>query len=124
MALTAGKHYPGSSAEMMAWLPTDAACSDYLDWLRWRDGFECPHCGSAQSWTLPDGRRSCVRYGGHYLPPHENASHYLVRRCLVDDHAEGRSIRPGFAKSSRSQFLRHCVDDASPTLNCDGAATA
>jgi transposase-like protein len=58
MALTAGNHYPGSFAEMMAWFPTDAACTDYLDWLRWRDGFECPHCGSAQSWTLPDGRRS------------------------------------------------------------------
>jgi transposase-like protein len=59
MSLTAGKHYPGSYAEMLAWFPTDAACLDYLDWLRWSDGFVCPSCSSGQSWRLPDGRRSC-----------------------------------------------------------------
>lgn len=55
----AGRHYPGSYAEMMAWFPTDAARLDYLDWLRWSDGFICPSCESTQSWRLPDGRRSC-----------------------------------------------------------------
>ncbi len=44
---------------MRAWFPDDAACLDYLDWLRWRAGFACPHCGDRRSWRLPDGRRSC-----------------------------------------------------------------
>lgn len=54
-----GRDYPASFADLRAWFPDDAACLDYLDWLRWRDGFACPHCGSAVSWRLRDGRRSC-----------------------------------------------------------------
>jgi transposase-like protein/predicted RNA-binding Zn-ribbon protein involved in translation (DUF1610 family) len=54
-----GRDYPGSYAELRVWFPDDGACLDYLDWLRWRDGFVCPHCGSVVSWRLRDGRRSC-----------------------------------------------------------------
>ena len=36
--------YPASYADVRAWYPTDAACLDYLDWLRWPDGFLCPLC--------------------------------------------------------------------------------
>ncbi|MCA1702909.1 MAG: transposase, partial [Actinobacteria bacterium] len=28
----------------MSWFPTDADCLDYLEWLRWPDGFVCPDC--------------------------------------------------------------------------------
>jgi transposase-like protein len=58
-APTRGEDFPGSYGEMRAWFPDDAACLDYLDWLRWRRSFSCPHCSSAASWRLPDGRRSC-----------------------------------------------------------------
>jgi len=44
-----GIHYPGSLAEVRAWFPDDAACFDYLDWLRWSEGFLCPHCDSVGS---------------------------------------------------------------------------
>jgi transposase-like protein len=54
-----GVHYPGSLAEVRAWFPDDAACLDYLDWLRWRDGFVCPHCEGVFSWRLRDGRHAC-----------------------------------------------------------------
>ena len=54
-----GRDYPATFTDLRAWFPDDAACLDYLDWLRWRDGFVCPHCGSAVSWRLRDGRRSC-----------------------------------------------------------------
>ena len=37
----AGVHYPGSLADLRAWFPDDAACLDYLDWLRWPGGFLC-----------------------------------------------------------------------------------
>ncbi len=55
-----GVHYPGDLTTVRAWFPTDAACVDYLDWLRWPDGFYCPHCGAGKSWRLPDGRHRCA----------------------------------------------------------------
>ena len=55
----AGVHYPGRVADLRAWFGTDAACRDYLDWLRWPDGFVCPHCASETAWRLGDGRYSC-----------------------------------------------------------------
>lgn len=54
-----GVHYPGRVADLRAWFPDDAACLDYLGWLRWPDGFRCPHCRSMQGWPLADGRYSC-----------------------------------------------------------------
>jgi len=56
---TAGVDYPGSYAALRAWFPTDSACLDYLDWLRWPEGFRCPVCRGTQAWKLEDGRWSC-----------------------------------------------------------------
>jgi transposase-like protein len=58
-----GIEYPRSYAELRAWFPSDAACLDYLDWLRWPDGFACPLCRGTKAWKLPDGRWSCGRCG-------------------------------------------------------------
>ena len=55
----AGKHYPGSVGEFQAWFRTDADCLDYLEWLRWPDGFVCPSCGHQGGWRLGDGRFMC-----------------------------------------------------------------
>lgn len=55
----AGVEYPGSYADLLSWFPDDAACRDYLDWLRWPDGPRCPHCGETRGWRLADGRWSC-----------------------------------------------------------------
>ncbi len=49
----AGVHYPGNLAAVRAWFPDDQACLDYLDWLRWPDGFRCTHCGAENGWRLP-----------------------------------------------------------------------
>jgi len=54
-----GRDYPASYAELRAWFPDDAACLDYLDWLRWPDGFVCPRCGDLRGWRTGDGRWSC-----------------------------------------------------------------
>ena len=58
-----GVHYPGSLADVRAWFPDDAACLDYLDWLRWREGFVCPHCSSVGSWQLTESRQMCAGCG-------------------------------------------------------------
>ncbi len=55
-----GRHYPGSLAELLAWFPDDEACSDFLEWLRWPEGFVCPACGSAKGWRTREGRWSCA----------------------------------------------------------------
>jgi hypothetical protein len=31
----AGRDYPGSYAELLAWFGDEEACVDYLEWLRW-----------------------------------------------------------------------------------------
>ena len=56
----AGAHYPRSMGELRSWLGTDADCVDYLEWLRWPDGFVCPECGQPGGWRLGDGRFRCM----------------------------------------------------------------
>jgi len=34
-------------------------CLDYLDWLRWPQGFVCPECAHPLAWELADGRYEC-----------------------------------------------------------------
>jgi transposase-like protein len=58
-----GKHYPGSTGEFQSWFATDADCLDYLEWLRWPDGFVCPRCAHAGGWALGDGRYKCAACG-------------------------------------------------------------
>jgi len=43
----------------MAWFGSDADCLDYLEWLRWPEGFVCLHCGHSGGWRLGDGRFKC-----------------------------------------------------------------
>lgn len=55
----AGSDYPSNLAQLRAWFPTDAACLDYLDWLRWPEGFRCPHCGHDVAGREATGRYRC-----------------------------------------------------------------
>lgn len=57
--LKAGHDYPSNYAEMRAWFPDDAACLDYLEWLRWPEGFVCPQCKTIGRWRMADGRFWC-----------------------------------------------------------------
>lgn len=59
----AGLHYPRSTGELRSWFGTDADCLDYLDWLRWPEGFVCPRCGHAGGWATADGRYKCEACG-------------------------------------------------------------
>jgi hypothetical protein len=56
----AGVHYPRSVGEFQAWFRTDADCLDYLEWLRWPQGFVCPECSHNRGWRLGDGRIMCA----------------------------------------------------------------
>ncbi len=39
--------FPRSLPEFQKLFPDDAACAAYLEAARWREGFVCPHCGTA-----------------------------------------------------------------------------
>lgn len=58
----ASEHYPTSLGEFQAWFQTDADCLDYLEWLRWPEGFVCPECRHI-GWRLGDGRFMCAVCG-------------------------------------------------------------
>jgi transposase-like protein len=60
---TAGHDYPGSYGELLAWFPDDHACIDYLEWLRWPNGFRCPRCVGRAGWRLSSGRWECTVCG-------------------------------------------------------------
>lgn len=55
----AGRDYPADLAQLRAWFPSDDACLDYLDWLRWPEGFDCPHCGWDAAGQEATGRHRC-----------------------------------------------------------------
>jgi len=55
----AGVDCPSRLAQLRAWFATDADCLDYLDWLRWADGFVCPVCGSVDGLRVGVGVRRC-----------------------------------------------------------------
>ena len=60
VALLGGRDYPKSYAELRAWFDEDWKCLDYLDWLRWPEGFVCPWCDSIEGWRAPDRRWRCA----------------------------------------------------------------
>lgn len=57
--VVAGKHYPRSTGEFGAWFRADADCLDYLEWLRWPEGFVCPRCAHPGGWRMTDGKFRC-----------------------------------------------------------------
>jgi len=59
----AGVHYPRPAGEMRAWFEADAACLDYLEWIRWPEGFVCPACQAVGGWRMADGRWRCRGFG-------------------------------------------------------------
>lgn len=59
----AGRDYPGSYADFLAWFADDESCLDYLDWLRWPAGWSCPACSGRVGWLLASGRRECAACG-------------------------------------------------------------
>lgn len=47
--------YPGDLIEFIEWFPSDEACLEYLEAVRWPKGFRCPKCGAAEFWPVKSG---------------------------------------------------------------------
>jgi hypothetical protein len=41
----AGRDYPRTWVQFLDWFPDEDACRQYLEGIRWRDGFVCSSCG-------------------------------------------------------------------------------
>src|SRR5450755_3710443 len=56
----AGMDYPRTRVEFLDWFHSERACRDYLEKLRWVDGFICPKCGQiSQVERMSRGRLIC-----------------------------------------------------------------
>lgn len=64
MKATPEKPYPQTFEEFVEWFPREADCVDYLEWIRWPDGFVCPTCEGRQAWRTERGLWHC-RACGH-----------------------------------------------------------
>ena len=53
--------YPEDQLEFDAWFATDEACREYLERLRWSEGFVCPRCQEGKAWRDGRGRQMCAR---------------------------------------------------------------
>lgn len=51
--------YPENFREFDRIFKDDQACLDFLEKLRWKDGFECQACGGSDFWRQATGLRRC-----------------------------------------------------------------
>jgi len=56
-----GMDYPRTLQEFDEWFASEAACIEYLQRIRWVDGFRCPHCGGTSAWPTVRGQFRCVQ---------------------------------------------------------------
>ena len=57
----AGRDYPRDFNELVDWFSEEERCYAFLEGVRWREGFTCPHCGAQESyWRASRGRRRCT----------------------------------------------------------------
>ena len=54
-----GIDYPETLQEFDDWFPTEQSCLDYLQKLRWPNGFVCPACDGRKAWKMRTGLFRC-----------------------------------------------------------------
>ncbi|MCF7669370.1 MAG: IS1595 family transposase [Verrucomicrobia bacterium] len=59
MKATPENPYPKTFEEFLGWFQSDADCEHYLEWVRWPEGFACPHCGGKKVWRTDRGLIQC-----------------------------------------------------------------
>ena len=60
---TGGVNYPRTFPEFRAWFPDEGSCVEYLERLRWPEGFICPLCGAPGGWRIARQRWMCAQCG-------------------------------------------------------------
>jgi transposase-like protein len=95
-----GVDYPRTFQEFRDWFPTDDACVDYLEQLRWPDGFVCPECGGGDGWRISQrrmwmcsscGRKTSVTAGTIFHRSHTPLSTWFAAAWFVTSTKNGTS---------------------------------
>ena len=55
-----GRDYPRTLQEFDGWFSSESSCLDFLQKLRWPQGFECPVCGGCKGWLMNTGLIRCA----------------------------------------------------------------
>lgn len=56
-----GVDYPSTMQEFDQWFSTEKQCMEYLQQLRWPDGFRCPGCNGTKGWQMAEGLIRCSK---------------------------------------------------------------
>jgi hypothetical protein len=56
----AGVDYPRTYQQLREWFADEQSCLEYLERLRWPDGFSCPACGNGGAWRTGTGLWMCT----------------------------------------------------------------
>lgn len=59
MKATKENPFPKDFEEFLNWFSSEEDCQEYLEWVRWGDGFKCPQCGHDKFWRLNNGLWKC-----------------------------------------------------------------
>jgi transposase-like protein len=95
-----GVDYPRTFREFRSWFPDDDACIDYLEGLRWPDGFVCPVCGGGEGWRVRQrrmwmcascGRKTSVTAGTIFHRSHTPISTWFAAAWFVTSSKNGVS---------------------------------
>ena len=121
----AGVDYPRNYAEFMAWFSDDAACLDYLDWIRWKDGFECPSCHGSKGWRMKNSKWWCDACRNRISPTAGTIFHHARTPLTVwfaaawhMTSAKNGVYRQNASSNSRIWLLPYGLGDAAPVSVC------
>jgi len=59
MRATPEQPYPRTFEEFLEWFSSEEDCAEYLEWIRWPQGFVCPGCGGTKAWRTDRGLWHC-----------------------------------------------------------------
>lgn len=96
-----GLDYPRTFQEFRAWFPDESSCLDYLEQLRWPEGFVCPVCGGRDAWRTARrlwmcagcGRKTSPTAGTIFHRSHTPLSTWFAAAWFVTSQKNGVSAR-------------------------------
>ena len=73
--------------EFEAMFKTEQNCIDYIESIRWKQGFVCPMCGSIRYWKKSKGRYECIDCGAETTVTNGTIFHKSTKPLVIWFHA-------------------------------------